>query len=122
MESKSIISNEVVAESNKLIAEFDEWKFIPAHVWTFEYVGSIQYEDSWIKTIDGISNQIKEVIKYNSSWDLLMPIIKKSKQVELKYEYDWTVVNMWVANVNIENTWLAVVEFIKWYNLNKNNT
>ena len=59
-------------------------------------------------------------LKYHSSWDWLMPVVEKCKTVKLKkYDYDWWLIHSPLINVQIKSTWLAVIEFINWYNNNK---
>ena len=82
-------------------------------------------------------NQIISMLKYHTSWDLLMPVVDKIEidckcNVYIYGHYDWKEPNRclilgWKNNEivsksndsKIEAVWLAVVEFIKWYNQNK---
>ena len=87
-------------------------------------------------------------LKYHSSWDWLMPVVEKISRIPSYhsnglYKYlchvdinpikGITIEGMYRRNFNaedeifiqiyeysyLENTWLGVVEFIKWYNKNK---
>ena len=87
------------------------------------------------------SQYMQGQLKYNSSWDWLMPVVEKiEKETDAVFQiYKRAVVciydyNKWQLdeslidlrkqynireNTKIEAVWLAVVEFIKWYNQNK---
>ena len=52
---------------------------------------------------------------YDSSWDWLMPVVKKIYQLGLDNESALLVRDA-VTEANLDNTYQAVVEFIKTYN------
>jgi hypothetical protein len=69
-------------------------------------------------------------LKYHTLWDWLMPVLEKIESLRLgyfKYYYTWSFYNsngncLWYKNNNekgIMNLFFEVVEFIKWYNENK---
>jgi hypothetical protein len=107
-----------VEEGNKLIGEFMNHPFIKK--WKcYNYKGEFPYKD----------------LKYHSSWDWLMPVVEKisEKKVDVSishacgydlwhcsisgpYEQPPYIHNR--SNIMTEAVWLAVVEFIKWYNVN----
>ena len=82
---------------------------------------------------DGISlfdTTFKSLKKYNEDWNELMPVIYKIESLGLNipitiYWHSTIIGNQSVAlgyynkGDRLENTYKAVVEFIKWYNENK---
>jgi len=110
-----------IIENNKLIAEFmgaifkDNQAYIPNHA-------AQCYE--------------KDCLAYHSSWDWLMTVVEKIEEIEpevrvIIYEDEVEIwqktAPKWTEIVNIsadgsgklDNTYKAVVEFIKWYNEDK---
>ena len=57
-----------------------------------------------------------EQLKYHSSWDWLMPIVEKIEQVNEGVPKE--LINLSLFSYR-EEVYKAVVEFIKWYNENK---
>jgi hypothetical protein len=98
-------------KDNELIAEFMGAKFSTKHqCWEFE------------KTA-----HTKHSMPYDTSWDWLMPVVEKIEYVgfhvliEQNYcrigeELD---IRVWAVNQKIEAVYNAVVQFIKWYNSQK---
>lgn len=83
--------------------------------------------DEFVKStflVDGSS-----VLTYNSSWGALMPVVEKIERIGYEvwikanscwiYGYPETEITHIMDNPKIEAVWLAVVEFIKWYNKKK---
>jgi hypothetical protein len=129
------MNNNSVVEGNKLIAEFMLVK-VPARHY-LEMNPHLQYYGERIDgygTVDGLVSENE--LKYNTSWDALMPVVEKIAKMELTYEnvaekyrpYPRTFAmlddegNMMVrlncaplfaAPTLIEATWLAVVNFIE---------
>lgn len=64
-----------------------------------------------------------ETLKYHDSWDWLMQVVEKCLIGEAECKEKELITNIYngLTNINIFNTWLAVIEFIKWYNQNKKN-
>jgi hypothetical protein len=87
-------------KENKLIAEF---------------MGTEWHKD-FFKDICIISSS-NILYKFHTSWDWLMPVVEKIYQLGLDNESALLVRDA-VAEANIEETYRAVVEFIKEYNLN----
>ena len=74
-----------------------------------------------------------ESMHYHDSWDWLMPVVERIDSRTpydpcVTVEYNWCSIKTLngefnievVGNSRIEATYKAVVEFIKWYNENKN--
>lgn len=98
-------------ENNKIIAEFMGAKILSPNT-KFSY---IEYPLNVSTTTKG---QHKETYKqclhsknleYHSNWNWLMEVVKKMEG--LHYEF--------ILTTNIENTYNACIEFIKWYNEQK---
>lgn len=111
-------------ENSVLIAIFDGWK----------------KDESFKDNVYRKGNRIEldSTFKYHKSWDWLMPVIDKINNLGYSYRIDYTGTNISMLNsdfevVSIANkivntqekadnriivTYLAVVEFIKWYNKN----
>jgi hypothetical protein len=106
-----VMNTEDVQEGNKLIAEFMGYKRNDG------YSGDFARLKHW--NIEPFGWHDDEQLKYHSSWDWIMPVVAKImftswnmtdslKQCFLVREsIDW---------IEVEKTWLAVVDFIKWYN------
>lgn len=135
-----------IIEGNKLIAVFDG-KFV-------ERIGEhrqVVYQGFNLKD-HGVVNCLTEHLRYNSSWDWLMPVVEKigtlhypdywsgnkpedagefddcpyprtfgMRDKEGNYMVRFNANSLFSAPTLIEATFLAVVEFIKWYNDNKSN-
>ncbi len=85
------------AENNKLIAEFMNYADLGTE-------GDFSY------------------LKYHTSWDWLMPVVEKCR-LESRCEYDtddaWDKIQWALEEVNKEEIYKAVVEFINQYNKSK---
>ena len=105
-------------KDNKLIAEFmglyDEISLDSIagniHSWSdapFFYIT----EDSKEKVMEGIT----EYSKYHTSWDWLMPVLKKiNEEISTNTRGLWRMITNPIE-YNIEDVYDAVVEFIKQY-------
>lgn len=63
-------------------------------------------------------------MKYHTSWDWLMPVVKQIKNLNREYKRHYNhidKIDQALIDVNINKLFEIVVEFIKWYNKNKNN-
>jgi len=118
-------------ESNKLIAEFMGWKQVTSH-------GSLVWDRPKIDSQKPLFGELvdkKENGKYHSSWDWLMPVVER---IEADYQHSVSI--CWqhcivsnagynkmefgielASSTKLDATYNAVVEFIKWYNQQKNN-
>ena len=142
--------NTEVIEGNKLIAEFMRaayWKAYNSKAnysyWATHFSNkdecqqaidkqfkhpALQYE-SYEREQKAIMPKLFWDGEYHSSWDCLMPVVKKilemsrNKSLELngKFIYGevmkrYTPIGNECWNVNLENVHYSVVQFIKWYN------
>jgi hypothetical protein len=116
-------------ENNKLIAEFMGWDILsPTTIPPNLHLSNLEVDNGEIPNF-----------KFHSSWDWLMPVVEKINNSFVEYEHnDKGIVNglvkgkdgEWVDDkikrvhnavlqFNIKEIYNAVVEFIKWHNLNK---
>ena len=86
-----------------------------------------EFMDNWLA-----NRGFSEIeLNYNSDYGTLMPVVEKIQKMRVKFnnpkmEYGLTLINamdrwLYVQHKSlskIEAVWLAVVEFIKWYNAN----
>lgn len=105
------MKTEEIIAGNRLLAEFMKTK---SSIVNDMYFGA-----------DGILYSV-ENLRYHFSWDWLMPVLDKIYKLE---EY-WVFVNDRVSPISdgeiaintgqIMNTYVDVVEFVKWYKQQKN--
>lgn len=116
---------------NKLIADFMEWKSIvcssPKDYYYipdgFELIieEETTYESNWgWFLIQQDECSIKDM-KFNTSWDWLIPVIDKIYSLDVYSVYVNTTSGQFENSISIntrfiKNTYVAVIEFIKWYN------
>jgi hypothetical protein len=96
------MNNEEILEGNKLIALFDGYEIKDTKWWK---------NGLWTT---------EKYLEYNSSWDRLMPVIKKIRQLCTSDE-EWKRFEFIIGNlryIDIIPTFKSVVAFIEWYNLN----
>ncbi len=124
---------EQILENNKLIAIFMGGG----------YTEKIKpfYDEQWVN-VPGIGNEMIKDLKYHLSYDWIMPVIEKidegfkdtlvfteiignSCEISLMINHNWPEDKDTLAKYNLSNTpsktkiesiYLAVVEYINWYN------
>ena len=105
------MTQQEILEGNKLIAKFVQLRG------EYDEDKDLIYLES---DIDGKGVYSFSELKYHSSWDWLMPVISKCLAVneeELEgWEKYYENIDDAFYQVDINQVWLAVVEFIKWYN------
>jgi len=132
------MENKKIIEGNKLIAEFMEVKNV------IEYELNSKHKCLIISDDDGFIDYVEGInfLSYNDNWNRIMPVVEKIKKLEFEFNTfsDYTKTEKYRNEVRISelsvdkycrilirNTDMldaifnAVVEFIKWYNENKNN-
>ena len=132
------MENKKIIEGNKLIAEFMEVKNFREYELNSKHKCLIiSDDDGFIDYVEGIN-----FLSYNDNWNRIMPVVEKIKKLEFEFNTfsDYTKTEKYRNEVRISelsvdkycrilirNTDMldaifnAVVEFIKWYNENKNN-
>ena len=102
--------------NNKLIAEFMGAKYDK------DTTFPIHKDDLWLPVhgivrFTAINNG--KTINYHKSWDWLMPVVSKCYEYgELDNHYREEIVASLSGVIDIEDTYKAVVDFVKWYNDN----
>ena len=119
-----------ITEGNKLIAEFMGSSFKTykkGHI-RKDSVTVCYFDDGMSPFSGGVSI---ENLKYHSSWDWLMPVVEKIETIDFVViikQGECVIVNnsgntpkfiQQVSTTKIESIWLAVCEFIEWYNETK---
>ena len=104
--------NNEATENNKLIAEFmganGEFTDIKGDV----FLNNIPNPKGGIMILRVLQ------LKYNTSWDWLMPVVEKILNLKNTYAQERQMVfNSISPDINI--TYTAIISFIKWYNENK---
>ena len=131
------MENKKIIEGNKLIAEFMEVKNVREYELNSKHKCLIiSDDDGFIDYVEGIN-----FLSYNDNWNRIMHVVEKIKKLEFEFNTfsDYTKTEKYRNEVRISelsvnkycrilirNTDMldaifnAVVEFIKWYNENKN--
>ena len=127
-----------IKESNKLIAEFMGYKFGVKHFFDevgdeynpkylpnccgIIYKGSILPDCDRYKYKEGYDDYLIYPVYYDSNWNWLMSAVSKCYEYgELDNHYRDEIIASLSGVIDIEDTYKAVVDFIKDYN-SSNNT
>jgi hypothetical protein len=97
-------------ENNKLIAEFMGFTSEKNIGW---YDNNMMMPQNVYDTQNG--NCFDELL-FDQSWDWLMPIVSKCRKESNAEDSHWESVYYSLEGCDIDVTYQAVVEFIKWYN------
>lgn len=107
IETKKAPENIETIKGNVLIAEFE---------------GRMFYGKYLISCYGEATLNHYPEMKYHSSWDWLMPVVDKINKTVVKINEEENGIDRYSSiiesfdTVDINRTWLAVVDFIKWYN------
>ena len=103
-------------KNNGLIAEFmgAVWKQDDYGDWGY-YCGNFPHYNHM---------QSKGALEYHSSWNWLMPVVKKIADLLLNKDWEdlqeaakrWKPIANELQNVSKDNIYFCVVKFIEWYN------
>ena len=130
------MEQENVLTGNKLIIEFLEWKLsigskdeyetpFPITKWIETSPFSYNYNDKELSVEK--DHRIEEML-FHKSWDWLIPVIGKIQNLDIYLNYviqesrQFYDADITVNIYNITDTWKEVIEFIKWYNKNKDES
>ena len=97
-------------EGNKLIAEFMGGKVVD-NIFVCD-------ESTRTKNERCLHHYNVSQALYHSSWDWLMPVVKKCKETD-PISYPYFYFKHALDTLRIELVWQAVVNYIEWYNKNK---
>lgn len=126
------MNTQEITNGNKLIAEFMGCKIVSNDFIFPDEMKHLYAPSNLYEMEDGIYNFSCDVseIKYHSSWDWLMPVVEKVsnivgfKGMDECNETEWYILKRLFdlrISANITSVWIAVIEFIKWYNENHKN-
>lgn len=114
-------------ENNKLIAEFMDWEIHPT---MFQKMQKKGIKQGFRKLSDFVF--IKD-LAYHSDWNWLMEVVEKIESLDFIFSIHHETANIFNGGCNElkynetvqartkkEAVYNACIEFIKWYNLNKN--
>ncbi len=137
------MNKDLILEGNKMIAEFMGWKFIykgkDYKVWNPDFKSEEEPPNDWVFATwikDDFEEYMSRTLRYNLSWDWLMPVVEKIIQMPdthitalnwlIKVEGDISQpVNYQVTSMRylkrkdatfIGAYYFVVIEFIKWHN------
>lgn len=107
------MTNEEIIEGNKLIGEFLHPEMLNKE--RIEREG-LEIGDNTFQKINVYLGQY-DMMKYHSSWDWLMPVIKQIKKINPPEGWGYhNAICASLIEVDIITTYATVVKFIKWYN------
>ncbi len=127
LKSEITMKEQEILESNKLIAEFDGFKFINDNP---EFCPNGYFV---IDSEEGYHNQTNpDELKYHSSWDWLMPVIDRIESLENErfqieiyskgrcqiFDKGYELFEGY-SDTKLKAVYEGVVQFIKWYNQKK---
>jgi len=94
-----------IINGNKLIAEFMQVEVV---------LNSDNITVYWYYNPE--KGYLVHMLKYHSSWDWLMPVVKKIQQLEIKqFDKKKPIMNA-LMDVDIESLYNSALWFILWYN------
>jgi hypothetical protein len=94
-------------ESNRIIAEFMGWNIQnPTTIPTNLHLSNLELDNGEVMEL-----------KFNTSWDWLMPAVSKCRNESDSEDSNWEDIYYTLEECNLHTTHKAVVEFIK----NQNN-
>jgi hypothetical protein len=99
--------NKLTQENNQLIAEFEGYETYEMNGYMNGYI-NVHYSDDNVRTIVDTH--------YHSSWDWLMPVVSECRDESNGEDSHWEAIYYSLEGCDINVTYKAVVEFIKWHN------
>jgi hypothetical protein len=112
-----------IIKGNKLIAIF----MVSKDGKKLEVPGMIYQQDThddlYIWDKDYLDEEECKSFKYHKSWDWLMPVVYKIHTLEMTPGYILKLadVSLSLSKIDIDDLYLTVVKFIKWYNRQSND-
>lgn len=111
-------TQDTTVENNRLITEFMGYKLKPCN-------NGLAWERPTLSSIHDNFNLHRRLYrkedsyyKFYSSWDWLMPVVEKCVSTG-DNTYRWDDIFTALETLKIKEVYEEVVNFIKWYNLNK---
>ena len=124
-------NNRGIQENGKIICEFlrlsirdRRAKSNPVYYIPFSNIPQLDYSYHGCDTgIEMNTEILASDTLFHSDWNWLIKVVNKFKEVwreegfeSMSRETDKLAQNIYIDTLNIENTYEAVLEFIKWYN------
>ena len=109
-----------IEENNVLIADFSGWQKSNGVHYDTPHT-QWKWQSSWLsgEGFDTTNEFLESELKFNKSWDWLMPVVSKCYEYgELDNHYREEIIASLSGVIDIEDTYNAVVDFVKWYNDN----
>lgn len=86
-------------------------------------------EEFWVSQ-GGRAHMEPDIHFYESDWQMLMPVVEKIRGLlednrlytKLNGKKYWEVIEVALSTVSIKAVYIAVTQFIKWYNSQKGET
>lgn len=124
--SEQIKEGNTLIAGNKLIAEFAGFRIEGHRCFHPKEYYDVLSEFGGASEVFGKPMTTIEKLKFHSSWDWLMPVVKKINSLELKKKgeqlmlrkcdhYTRPIFNA-AGKADLESLYPAVIQFIKWYN------
>ncbi|MAH47086.1 hypothetical protein CMI37_14760 [Candidatus Pacearchaeota archaeon] len=109
-----------IRKEGKLIAEFMEWEYDEDNDWYSTPHRVCLDKVDYLYRSDYDNEVPAELFEFITSWDWLMPVIRRIID-ELNYELpeDSNLIGdimYGLVDINMNETYKAVIKFIKWYN------
>lgn len=143
-DSNDMADRYIIVEGNKLISEFIGWRFVKPDEQDY-YDIYFKERRMWSGSWQEAEDVLLKGHKFHESWDKLMPVVEKISDTPMEdfineesedggYAYPITFgmrdeIGQWMvrfrghavhtADTFIQAAWEAVVDFIKWHNLNQ---
>jgi hypothetical protein len=84
-------------------------------------------DDKYINNLKGMKAEglyfeqgyMTSELKFDTDWNWLMQVVKKCREESNDEDSYWEAIYYSLVDLDIDNVYIAVVEFIKWYNENK---
>lgn len=97
-------------ENNRLIAEFMNLEILHGDT-------DYPYIDIYPDDKSGEERSLPMLEYYYSDWNEVMPVVEKCYEYgELDSIYRELIIETFTGIINIQSTYHAVIEYIKWYN------
>lgn len=114
LDNSTKTKNLIVMDINDRGVKFDEKMAFDRYGLDF-FDGDVFYPVEWTQRYN-MNQHHCPVRDYDTSWDWLIPVVKKIKVMPIQeFQKKKPVMNA-VLDLDIEGIYKAVVEFIKWYN------
>jgi hypothetical protein len=116
------MTTEEILEGNKLCAEFWGYNLVPSDTgWRYYFRGYKEHYMIQNHNHPVYKNNPHRILlknmKFHSDWNWLISVITKCKKLD-SVAYLGSDIQYNLKKLNIESTFEAVVQFIKWYNEN----